>query len=121
MYLFLVLGRFLLKTYSPFNLRENVYNKGYFWFPFLNIGCIGLILVHTFYQPIFNIFRVPVTFVNLWTWYIILPLSKKNSSLPSPPKNCNFLLNIYPPIFQFQVVLLFIIVTISYLTASRSL
>ena len=104
-----------------------MYNKGHFWFPFLNIGCIGLnFLVHTFINQFLNIFRVPVISVNSWTWFILLPLSKKNVlRLPSPLKNCNFWLNILPLDFWFfkcsycQILFITIVTMSLYLTVSR--
>ena len=46
--------------------------------------------------------------------YYFAPFKEKFFPSLPPPKNCNFLAQYYPPIFKFQIVLLFIIVTMFY-------
>ena len=57
---------------------------------------------------------MPVISVNSWTWYIIAPFKKKFVASLPPPKIAIFLAQCYPPIFEFKIVLLFIIVTMFY-------
>ena len=94
--------------------RRNVCHKGHFKFSFFEyIGCMGLSfldliviwhmvyaiipnMVHTFINQPFKIFRVPVISVKTHGHALLYYPFQKSSSLPSPPKNCNFLAQYLP-------------------------